>query len=77
MSDKRTQCPACTTQFLVTTEQLQAHGGMVRCGQCSHVFNAHEQMVETTIEPMSTADEDLDDLFAPSTSTKEASAAGS
>ena len=74
MSADKTQCPACTTQFLVTTEQMQAHGGMVRCGQCSHVFNAYEQMVDPIVSPMSTADEDLDDLFAPSSSVPEVKA---
>ena len=35
-----TQCPACSTRFRVTAEQLAAHDGMVRCGRCDHVFDA-------------------------------------
>lgn len=36
-----TTCPACRTRFRVTPEQLDAHGGDVRCGRCAKVFNAH------------------------------------
>ena len=36
-----TTCPACHTRFRVTPEQLDAHGGDVRCGRCAKVFNAH------------------------------------
>ncbi|MHB1619321.1 MAG: DUF3426 domain-containing protein [Sulfuricella sp.] len=36
-----TTCPACHTRFRVTPEQLEAHGGDVRCGRCAKVFNAH------------------------------------
>lgn len=36
-----TTCPACRTRFRVAPEQLDAHGGDVRCGRCAKVFNAH------------------------------------
>ncbi|MDP2155384.1 MAG: DUF3426 domain-containing protein, partial [Sulfuricella sp.] len=36
-----TACPACHTRFRVTPEQMDAHGGDVRCGRCAKVFNAH------------------------------------
>jgi len=36
-----TTCPACHTRFRVTLEQIEAHGGDVRCGRCAKVFNAH------------------------------------
>lgn len=39
-----TTCPACGTRFRVRPEQLAAHRGDVRCGQCDHVFNALEQL---------------------------------
>jgi len=39
-----TQCPNCQTRFNVTDEQLSMAGGRVRCGRCSHVFNAREQI---------------------------------
>jgi predicted Zn finger-like uncharacterized protein len=34
-----TKCTACGTAFRVTQEQLQAHGGKVRCGACRTVFD--------------------------------------
>lgn len=34
-----TQCPTCSTLFRVTQDQLQAHGGKVRCGSCKTVFD--------------------------------------
>jgi len=35
-----TCCAHCRTVFRVTTVQLQAHAGQVRCGRCMQVFNA-------------------------------------
>ena len=35
-----TTCPACHTRFRVSSEQMEAHGGDVRCGRCAKVFNA-------------------------------------
>ncbi len=39
-----TRCPACSTAFRVTPEQLKARAGKVRCGHCSAVFNALEML---------------------------------
>lgn len=39
-----TTCPACGTTFRITAGQLLARNGNVRCGRCSHVFNAHESL---------------------------------
>ena len=36
----RTRCPACQTLFRISSEQLRARQGMVRCGHCRHTFNA-------------------------------------
>lgn len=44
-----TRCPACETRFRVTAEQLKARSGRVRCGECQHVFNALDSLIE---EPM-------------------------
>ncbi len=44
-----TRCPACETHFRVTAEQLKARSGRVRCGDCQHVFNALDSLIE---EPM-------------------------
>lgn len=38
--DLYTRCAHCATTFRVTTQQLQASGGQVRCGQCEKVFDA-------------------------------------
>jgi len=34
-----TRCVHCHSVFRITPEQLQAHGGQVRCGRCMQVFN--------------------------------------
>ena len=46
-----TACPQCKTRFRVTAEQLAARGGDVRCGCCTHVFNAYETLVEEIPAP--------------------------
>src|SRR5690348_11945320 len=45
-----TSCPQCRTHFRVTPLHLQAHAGAVRCGRCSHVFNAFSRL-STLQEP--------------------------
>ncbi|HNI74647.1 MAG TPA: zinc-ribbon domain-containing protein, partial [Accumulibacter sp.] len=42
----RTACPACQTVFHVTSAQLRARSGRVRCGHCAAAFNALEQLVD-------------------------------
>ncbi|MBX9904279.1 MAG: DUF3426 domain-containing protein [Burkholderiales bacterium] len=34
-----TRCTNCHTVFRITPEQLQAHGGKVRCGRCLQIFD--------------------------------------
>ena len=41
-----TRCPACATHFRVTAEQIKARSGRVRCGECQHVFNALDTLIE-------------------------------
>jgi predicted Zn finger-like uncharacterized protein len=48
-----TRCLHCATTFRVTTQQLQASSGQVRCGQCKQVFDAFATL--TAQEPPSTA----------------------
>jgi predicted Zn finger-like uncharacterized protein len=36
-----THCPQCETAFKVSPQQLALAKGWVRCGRCSHVFEAH------------------------------------
>jgi len=35
-----TVCPKCTLTLVVTTVDLRAGQGYVRCGRCANVFNA-------------------------------------
>ena len=46
-----TQCPKCQTVFHITLEQLRAHDGVVRCGQCDHVFSADQQLFDDIPAP--------------------------
>ena len=39
-----TRCPACMTVFRVGAQQLQAQGGMVRCGRCMTVFDGFKAL---------------------------------
>lgn len=43
-----TRCPTCNTAFRVTEAQLSARGGQVRCGACTHVFDASASLQELT-----------------------------
>lgn len=45
-----TCCPACATTFRITSEQLKAKNGKVRCGQCQHVFNALDTLLDGVAE---------------------------
>jgi predicted Zn finger-like uncharacterized protein len=51
MSSSITQCPGCYTRFKVSTEQLVAHNGIVRCGLCSAIFNATEHLQDDEPSP--------------------------
>lgn len=50
MSALITRCPLCQTAFRITAVQLGAAGGLVRCGACSHVFEAERQLVSAEPE---------------------------
>ena len=45
------QCPACLTTFKVTSAQLAARGGMVRCGICSAIFQAERRLLRVPPTP--------------------------
>lgn len=47
-----TRCPACATAFRITPEQLKVMHGKVRCGQCQHVFNALDTLLDAVAEPV-------------------------
>ncbi|MEE8482895.1 MAG: DUF3426 domain-containing protein [Acidiferrobacterales bacterium] len=42
-----TRCPKCRTTFAVTSDQLAARGGVVRCGNCNKVFRADQQLMKS------------------------------
>ena len=50
-----THCPQCQTAFKVTPAQLELAKGWVRCGRCSHVFEAglhfESPAIEATEQP--------------------------
>lgn len=42
----KTCCPDCQTTFRVTSAQLKARAGRVRCGHCRRVFNALDSLLD-------------------------------
>lgn len=42
-----TRCPHCQTVFHVSPAQLEARGGMVRCGICANAFQTDQNLFET------------------------------
>ena len=46
-----TRCPACSTTFRVSPEQLKVRAGKVRCGECRSQFNALDTLVEESVFP--------------------------
>lgn len=40
------RCPGCRTTFVVTAAQLDARGGLVRCGRCAEVFQAERHAID-------------------------------
>ncbi len=50
-----TRCPACTTSFRVTPEQLKLRAGKVRCGKCQTVFNALDTLLDAPAAPIPAA----------------------
>lgn len=63
-----TRCPDCAAAFRVTPLHLQAHGGDVRCGQCSQVFNGFATLA-TVREPEDRDDAALEAREKPETDT--------
>lgn len=45
------RCPNCQTVFRMRPEQLRAHAGMVRCGQCLTAFNALDHLMDEALQP--------------------------
>ena len=41
-----TRCPKCKTVFEASPEDLDAHDGLVRCGECDEVFHVLENQID-------------------------------
>jgi predicted Zn finger-like uncharacterized protein len=67
----KTRCPNCQTVFRVTSEQLAARAGKVRCGHCRKVFDAPDNLLEKTPVPAaaSALDATIDACVAPMSAT--------
>jgi len=46
-----TLCPHCGTRFKIAQEQLEAHHGMVRCGNCHQTFDTRPNFAPEEIDP--------------------------
>jgi predicted Zn finger-like uncharacterized protein len=46
-----TLCPHCGTRFKIAKEQLEAHHGMVRCGNCHQAFDTRPNFAPEEIDP--------------------------
>lgn len=57
-----TRCPECETIFRISTTQAAVKSGMVRCGQCRHVFNSLDALVR--VEDLDVVAEDVADADA-------------
>jgi len=50
-------CPYCLSSLQITAEQLKQKDGIIRCGHCDEVFNAHDnQLNNNPLASASTAD---------------------
>lgn len=65
MIELTTQCPQCRHQFDVGLEQLQQRKGLLRCGQCAHIFDAYECAVPAVATASSSPAPSLFPLRAP------------
>jgi predicted Zn finger-like uncharacterized protein len=45
-----TVCPNCDARFKITKEQLTAHHGMVRCGNCKQAFDVRPNFVPDQLD---------------------------
>lgn len=65
-----TRCPYCHTTFRVVHDQLKLRSGMVRCGQCQHIFNGIEHLVRANSAP--SAGEAVKPVAAPGAAARPA-----
>ncbi|MBI4986254.1 MAG: zinc-ribbon domain-containing protein [Rhodocyclales bacterium] len=65
-----TRCPQCATIFRVTSEQLKARQGQVRCGACHTVFNALDTLIEIALPATTLAPQAATAFAAPEVSAR-------
>ena len=56
-----TRCPHCGAKFRVRPEQVKPHAGLVRCGACRGIFDAVEHLIEGSLPPITTHDDETGD----------------
>lgn len=60
-----TVCPKCNLMLVVTSADLRAAHGHVRCGRCRNVFNALEALVESPPDTPAPAETEMASESAP------------
>ena len=55
-----TLCPACGTIFALTSAQLKARNGLVRCGRCAEVFRGDRHLVDASPSDKKARNRDTD-----------------
>lgn len=65
LSAMLTQCPACHEWFQVEPDDMEVAYGLVRCGNCRTVFDAHSGLLEALREGESPARADVEAFEQP------------
>lgn len=69
----QSQCPHCNSAFEISSEAINAAEGIVRCGQCMQLFDAHEYCIEeNTSDSVNSSCEHLSENGQPATATEQA-----
>lgn len=63
-----TRCPNCQSDFMVSLEQLRVHEGLVRCGNCTHIFDGHAAL-ESHLPLLTQRVENLRETLSPTAMT--------
>lgn len=63
-----TRCPKCQSDFMVSLEQLRVHEGLVRCGNCTHIFDGHATL-ESQLPVLTQRAANLSETSTPSVLT--------
>ena len=59
-----TRCPKCQSDFMVSLEQLRVHEGLVRCGNCTHIFDGNATL-ESQVPVLTQRAANLSETSAP------------